>query len=257
MSNLFLPPAHDVPAATVPSFSLAAQFDTLPAAWHALLAPFIASPIYPQLCRFVDGEYLAGKTIYPTDVFRALRLTSPERVEIVILGQDPYHGSDHGIPQAHGLAFSVPPTVKPPPSLRNIFKEITAEFGYAAPRHGCLDSWAQQGVLLLNTVLTVERGAPASHAKHGWEQCTDILIRELARQRAGRIFILWGAYAQAKRALFDHATHYVLEAPHPSPLSAHRGFLGCRHFILANEYLIAHNRAPIDWCLPAEAATLA
>jgi len=167
------------------------------------------------------------------DVFRALRLTSPDDVKVVILGQDPYHGDDRGTPQAHGLAFSVPPAVRTPPSLRNIFKEIAANFGHDTPRHGCLDTWARQGVLLLNTVLTVERGAAASHAKRGWEQCTDTLIRELANRHRGLVFMLWGAHAQAKRALFDASAHCVLEAPHPSPLSAHRGFLGCRHFALA------------------------
>ncbi|WP_179403158.1 uracil-DNA glycosylase [Burkholderia guangdongensis] len=236
---------------------LAAQFDALPPDWHALLAPFIASDTYAPLCRFVDGERAAGKTVYPADVFRALRLTHPDDVKIVILGQDPYHGDDRGTPQAHGLAFSVPPSVKPPPSLRNIFKEIAANFGHDAPHHGCLDTWARQGVLLLNTVLTVERGAAASHAKRGWEQCTDTLIRELARRHRGLVFMLWGAHAQAKRALFDPAEHCVLEAPHPSPLSAHRGFLGCRHFALANDYLAGQGRAPIDWRLPDEAATLA
>lgn len=246
------------PAATPGDIQhLAAQFDALPDTWRAVLAPFVASDAYGPLCRFVDSERAAGKTVYPTDVFRALRLTSPDDVKVVILGQDPYHGDDRGTPQAHGLAFSVPPAVKPPPSLRNIFKEIAANFGHDTPRHGCLDSWARQGVLLLNTVLTVERGAAASHAKRGWEQCTDTLIHELANRHRGLVFMLWGAHAQAKRALFDANAHCVLEAPHPSPLSAHRGFLGCRHFALANDYLAAHDRAPIDWRLPDEAETFA
>ncbi|OMG72199.1 uracil-DNA glycosylase [Burkholderia ubonensis] len=246
------------PAATPGDIQhLAAQFDALPDTWRAVLAPFVASDAYGPLCRFVDSERAAGKTVYPTDVFRALRLTSPDDVKVVILGQDPYHGDDRGTPQAHGLAFSVPPAVKPPPSLRNIFKEIAANFGHDTPRHGCLDSWARQGVLLLNTVLTVERGAAASHAKRGWEQCTDTLIHELANRHRGLVFMLWGAHAQAKRALFDANAHCVLEAPHPSPLSAHRGFLGCRHFALANDYLTAHDRAPIDWRLPDEAETFA
>ncbi|KVD05061.1 uracil-DNA glycosylase [Burkholderia ubonensis] len=250
--------APAAPAATPGDIQhLAAQFDALPAAWREVLAPFVASDAYGPLCRFVDSERAAGKTVYPTDVFRALRLTSPDDVKVVILGQDPYHGDDRGTPQAHGLAFSVPPAVKPPPSLRNIFKEIAANFGHDTPRHGCLDSWARQGVLLLNTVLTVERGAAASHAKRGWEQCTDTLIHELANRHRGLVFMLWGAHAQAKRALFDANAHCVLEAPHPSPLSAHRGFLGCRHFALANDYLAAHDRAPIDWRLPDEAETFA
>ncbi|RQS72343.1 uracil-DNA glycosylase [Burkholderia sp. Bp8963] len=260
-------PARATPAAPAPPATtsrapdsvlhLAAQFDALPRAWRDVLKPFTDSDAYAPLCRFVDDERTAGKTVYPTDVFRALRLTSPDDVKVVILGQDPYHGDDRGTPQAHGLAFSVPPAVKPPPSLRNIFKEIAANFGHDTPRHGCLDTWARQGVLLLNTVLTVERGAAASHAKRGWEQCTDTLIHELANRHRGLVFMLWGAHAQAKRALFDANAHCVLEAPHPSPLSAHRGFLGCRHFTLANDYLVAHGRDAIDWRLPDEAETLA
>ncbi|MCC8396401.1 uracil-DNA glycosylase [Paraburkholderia sp. MMS20-SJTR3] len=237
--------------------TLEAQFAALPAAWRTHLKPFIDSDAYAPLCSFVDGERAAGKTIYPTDVFRALRLTSPDEVKVVILGQDPYHGEDRGTPQAHGLAFSVAPHVRPPPSLRNIFKEIAASLGHQAPPHGCLDSWARQGVLLLNTVLTVERDAAASHAKRGWEKCTDTLIHELATRHDGLVFMLWGAHAQAKRALLGGKSHCVLEAPHPSPLSAHRGFLGCGHFAKANDYLQQHGRAPIDWRLPDEAQMLA
>jgi uracil-DNA glycosylase len=250
------------PASAPPT--LDAQFDALPPAWRAHLKPFIDSDAYASLCRFVDGERAAGKTVYPADVFRALRLTSPDDVKVVILGQDPYHGEDRGTPQAHGLAFSVPPAVRPPPSLRNIFKEIAASLGYTSPAHGCLDAWAKQGVLLLNTVLTVERNQAASHAKRGWEKCTDTLIHELAIRHEGLVFMLWGSHAQAKRGLLDgqadrahRVPHYVLEAPHPSPLSAHRGFLGCGHFALANEYLEAHGRKPIDWRLPDEAQVLA
>ncbi|AOJ36854.1 uracil-DNA glycosylase [Burkholderia lata] len=250
-----VPAAPQPVAADVPH--LAAQFDALPSVWRDVLKPFTDSDAYAPLCRFVDDERAAGKTVYPTDVFRALRLTSPDDVKVVILGQDPYHGDDRGTPQAHGLAFSVPPAVRTPPSLRNIFKEIAANFGHDTPRHGCLDTWARQGVLLLNTVLTVERGAAASHAKRGWEQCTDTLIRELAGRHQGLVFMLWGAHAQAKRALFDASAHRVLEAPHPSPLSAHRGFLGCRHFALANDYLVEAGREPIDWRLPEVAETLA
>lgn len=235
---------------------LETQFDALPAAWRDTLAPFIASDAYAPLCRFVDEERAAGKTVYPADVFRALRLTSPDEVKVVILGQDPYHGEDRGTPQAHGLAFSVPPGVRPPPSLRNMFKEIAASLGIEAPAHGCLDAWARQGVLLLNTVLTVERANAASHAKRGWERCTDTLIRELATRHEHLVFMLWGAHAQNKRTLLAGA-HCVLEAPHPSPLSAHRGFLGCGHFVQANDYLQAHGRTPIDWRLPEEGVVLA
>ncbi len=251
-------PAAAAPAAGTPAGApLAEQFEALPAAWRALLEPFMQTRAYTDLCRFVDSERAAGKTLYPADVFRALRLTDPDSVKVVILGQYPYHGDDRGTPQAHGLAFSVPPGVKPPPSLRNIFKEISGSLGFAAPAHGCLDSWASQGVLLLNTVLTVERGAAASHAKRGWEACTDLLIGALARRRHGLVVMLWGAHAQAKRALLEADAHCVLEAPHPSPLSAHRGFLGCGHFVRANEYLTEHGRGAIDWRLPETGQTLA
>jgi len=244
-------------SATATPLTLEAQFAALPAAWRAHLKPFIESDAYAPLCRFVDGERAAGKTVYPADVFRALRLTSPDKVKVVILGQDPYHGEDRGTPQAHGLAFSVAPNVRTPPSLRNIFKEIAASLGHEPPPHGCLDTWAKQGVLLLNTVLTVERNSAASHAKRGWEKCTDTLIHELAMRHDCLVFMLWGAHAQAKRALLGGKSHYVLEAPHPSPLSAHRGFLGCGHFAKANEYLVEHGRTPIDWRLPDEAQMLA
>ena len=229
---------------------LESQFHALPPAWREHLRSFIEGGAYSPLCTFVDSQIAAGKTVYPSEVFRALRLTSPDDVKVVIVGQDPYHGDDKGHPQAHGLAFSVPSPVRPPPSLRNIFKEIAAEFGHTMPAHGCLDAWARQGVLLLNTVLTVEQGKAASHAKRGWEACTDTLIRELAHRHEHLVFMLWGAHAQAKRALLDARPHCVLEAPHPSPLSAHRGFLGCQHFLLANDYLARNGREPIDWRLP-------
>jgi uracil-DNA glycosylase len=246
------PAQVQAPLPVAPPLPLRQQFEALPAAWRVHLDPFIASSSYDRLCEFVDGERASGKTIYPDDVFRALRLTSPDQVKVVILGQDPYHGDDRGMPQAHGLAFSVPPAVRPPPSLRNIFKEIAANFGYGTPTHGCLDAWAEQGVLLLNAVLTVERDTAASHAKRGWEQCTDTLIAQLAARHDGLIFMLWGAQAQAKRALLGGKAHGVLEAPHPSPLSAHRGFLGCRHFALANEHLARLGKTPIDWRLPSQ-----
>lgn len=235
--------------------SLESQFDALPADWRTHLKGFIDSPDYAALCGFVDAERASGKTVYPADVFRALRLTRPANVKVVILGQDPYHGEDRGLPQAHGLAFSVPSPVRPPPSLRNIFKEINASLGIAPPAHGCLDAWAEQGVLLLNTSLTVERDKAGSHAKRGWERCTDTLIHEMAMRHAHLVFMLWGAHAQAKRGLIASAVaagnaHCVLESPHPSPLSAHRGFLGCGHFVAANQYLDAQGRSPIDWRLP-------
>ncbi|SDV50435.1 uracil-DNA glycosylase [Chitinasiproducens palmae] len=227
---------------------LADAFAGLSGTWRDCLADFIGGPRYAALCAFVDGERAAGRVVYPEDVFRALELTECEAVKVVILGQDPYHGDDRGTPQAHGLAFSVPPGVRPPPSLRNIFKELQAEFGMTPPNSGCLDGWARQGVLLLNTVLTVEQGRAASHAKHGWEDCTDRLIRQLGQRAQPTVFMLWGAHAQAKRALLaEMPQHLVLEAPHPSPLAAHRGFFGCGHFAEANRFLSANGATPIDW----------
>jgi len=243
--------APDTAQPTMSPAALAHQFTELPPDWHAVLTPFTASPICASLCDFVDGERAAGKTIYPAEVFRSLHLTRAQDVKVVILGQDPYHGDDHGRPQAHGLAFSVPPGVRPPPSLKNIFKEQAASLDLPIPSHGCLDAWARQGVLLLNTVLTVEAGLAASHAKRGWEPCTDTLLAELANRYDGLVFMLWGAHAQAKRALLNPQRHTILEAPHPSPLSAHRGFLGCGHFVKANAALVAAGRTPIDWGLPA------
>ncbi|MGL4541344.1 MAG: uracil-DNA glycosylase, partial [Polymorphobacter sp.] len=164
-----------------------------------------------------------------------------------ILGQDPYHGEG----QAHGLCFSVPPGVRPPPSLGNIYKELEADLGLPRPRHGNLESWAQQGVLLLNSVLTVEMGQAASHQRRGWERFTDAVIARVNAQAAPVVFLLWGAYAQRKAAFVDTTRHLVLNAAHPSPLSAHNGFLGCRHFSQANAFLLAHGRTPVDWALPA------
>lgn len=230
------------------------QLAALPPSWRALLEPCLGTPGWRTLCEFVDGERAAGKPIFPHDVFHALHLTPPEAVKVVILGQDPYHGTGTvdgvDVPQAHGLAFSVPDGVRVPPSLRNIFKEIAAEYGDAGIARpsvsGNLEGWAKQGVLLLNTVLTVEQGQAASHARRGWEAVTDCLIRQLAAMRPHLVFMLWGSHAQAKRALLQ-GEHCVLEAPHPSPLSAHRGFLGCGHFRKANDWLEAHGQAAIDW----------
>ncbi|CAM2149832.1 Uracil-DNA glycosylase [Pararobbsia alpina] len=246
--TLSAPPARDSYAA--PAASLEAQFASLSPAWKACVAPFVDSPAFAKLCAFVDSERAAGKTIYPDTVFHALELVDPDDVKVVILGQDPYHGEDKGIPQAHGLAFSVRPGVRPPPSLRNIFKEIASSLGHPIPTHGTLEYWARQGVLLLNTVLTVERANAASHAKKGWEGFTDTLIAELSERHSGLVFMLWGSHAQAKRSLLHGRDHVILEAPHPSPLSAHRGFLGCQHFVRANEALEARGLKPIDWRLP-------
>lgn len=254
-ADLFAPDTPDTVLAETPASKvdgLQAQVDALPAAWRKLLEPCVGNPEWAALCAFVDGERAAGKPVFPHAVFHALHLTPPDAVQVVILGQDPYHGTGvvggREIPQAHGLAFSVPDGVKVPPSLRNIFKEIGAEYDAPPVRtSGNLEAWARQGVLLLNTVLTVEQGQAASHARRGWEAVTDCLIHALAMARPNLVFLLWGSHAQAKRSLLEGETHCVLEAPHPSPLSAHRGFLGCGHFRSANAWLEQHGRAGIDW----------
>ena len=201
------------------------------------------------LADFLRAEKRAGKVIYPPgpQIFAALDSTPFDAVKVVILGQDPYHGPG----QAHGLCFSVRAGVPAPPSLDNIFKEIQRDLGIARPDHGCLLPWAQQGVLLLNSVLTVERGLAGSHAGKGWEGFTDACIDALNRERENLVFLLWGSYAQAKGKLIDRQRHLVLKAPHPSPLSAHRGFIGCGHFSRANEYLRDRGGRPVDWRLPA------
>lgn len=216
--------------------------------WLRMVGDQFEQPYMIELKAFLQAERRAGKEIYPpaSRWFNALDSTPFERVKVVILGQDPYHGPG----QAHGLCFSVLPGVPKPPSLVNIFKELSSDLGIAPSAHGCLQHWAEQGVLLLNSVLTVERGLAASHQGRGWERFTDACIDHLNRDRDGLVFLLWGSYAQRKGALIDRRRHCVLEAPHPSPLSAHRGFLGCRHFSKTNDYLAAQSRAPIDWALP-------
>ncbi len=217
--------------------------------WLAQLEPEFRKPYMQDLKRFLLARRQNGKIIYPPgrQYFSALDHTPIDRVKVVILGQDPYHGPG----QAHGLCFSVPPGVKPPPSLINIFREIEADLGIIMPPHGCLDYWADQGVLLLNSVLTVERGDAASHQGKGWEQFTDRVIHVVNDCCESIVFMLWGAYAQRKGAFIDRQRHLVLEAPHPSPLSAHRGFLGCNHFSRANAWLVEHGKPAIDWSLPA------
>ena len=203
---------------------------------------------YMQSLRgFLAAQEKAGKKIFPKgdEFFNAFAHTPLERVKVVIVGQDPYHGEG----QAHGLCFSVRPGVRPPPSLKNIFKEIHSDLGIAIPNYGDLTAWADQGVLLMNSVLSVESGKAASHRGKGWEQFTDRVIEVINRQRQGVVFMLWGSYAQNKGAIIDSARHCVLQAPHPSPLSAHRGFLGCGHFSAANAYLQARGEIPIDWSL--------
>jgi len=221
--------------------------------WSELLYEERQRPYFKELLAFLESERAAGKTIYPksSDVFNALEYTAFERVEVVILGQDPYHGPN----QAHGLAFSVRRPVPPPPSLRNIITELQRDLNLwndlpqRRPEHGCLESWAAQGVLLLNSVFTVESGKPGSHAGNGWERFTDFIIQQLNMKQSGLVFLLWGAYAQKKAAFVDRTKHLVLEAPHPSPLSAYRGFIGCSHFSKANTYLQAHGKRAIDWRL--------
>jgi len=196
---------------------------------------------------FIKNEVAAGKKIYPksADIFNAFKYTPFENVKVVILGQDPYHG----FKQAHGLCFSVQEGTPPPPSLKNIFQEINKDLNLPIPKHGNLENWAQQGVLLLNTVLTVEAGKPQSHANKGWEIFTDKVINILNEEKTGLIFLLWGAPAQRKGQLIDKTRHHVLMAPHPSPLSAHRGFMGCKHFSKVNELLRTMNKSEIDWSL--------
>lgn len=216
--------------------------------WRARVGDYLERPEMRRLSEFLRAELRAGKAIYPPPkrIFAALDTTPFGRVKVVILGQDPYHGPG----QAHGLCFSVPPGVPVPPSLVNIFAEIERDLGIARPDHGCLLPWAEQGVLLLNATLTVERGLAGSHQGKGWEGFTDAVIDALNRDRDGLVFLLWGSYAQAKGRLIDTRKHLVLRAPHPSPLSAHRGFLGCAHFSRANTWLSEHGQAPIDWRLP-------
>ncbi|TAL88022.1 MAG: uracil-DNA glycosylase [Rhodanobacter sp.] len=217
--------------------------------WKARIGDYLQRPEMRALSNFLRAEKQAGKKIYPpgAEIFAAFAHTPFDAVRVVILGQDPYHGTG----QAHGLCFSVRPGVRVPPSLDNIFKEIRRDLGIARPGHGCLTAWAERGVLLLNSVLTVEEGRAGAHANRGWEGFTDAAIEALNRERESLVFLLWGSYAQRKGALIDGNRHCVLRSVHPSPLSAHRGFLGCGHFSAANRYLEAHGQAPVDWSLPA------
>lgn len=219
----------------------------LESSWKQRLAPEFSEPYMLQLRQFLVQEKAAGHTLYPPGglIFNALNSTPFDAVRVVIIGQDPYHGPG----QAHGLCFSVRPGVDVPPSLRNIYRELSDDLGIETPRGGCLQPWAAQGVLLLNAVLTVRAGAAASHQGRGWEQFTDRIITLLNEQREGLVFLLWGSYAQRKGQIIDRQRHLVLQAPHPSPLSAHRGFFGCRHFSRSNEYLQHKGAAPIDWRL--------
>ena len=217
--------------------------------WKDVLNGEREKSYFKELLGFVEEQRGLGKKIYPAnnEVFSSLQITPFSKVKVVILGQDPYHGPG----QAHGLAFSVKPGVQLPPSLQNIYKELNSDLNIPIPKTGYLQSWAEQGVLLLNAVLTVEDSRAGAHANKGWETFTDKVISELAAHREQLVFMLWGSYAQKKAESVNFEKHLVLKAPHPSPLSAHRGFLGCKHFSKANDYLIKQGIDPIDWRIEA------
>ncbi|KGO98415.1 uracil-DNA glycosylase [Novilysobacter defluvii] len=219
--------------------------------WKERVGGWLERPEMRALSAHLRERKRARVEVYPPggDIFAAFAATPFDRVRVVVLGQDPYHGPG----QAHGLCFSVRPGVPVPPSLVNIYKELQADLGIPPVPHGCLLPWARQGVLLLNAVLTVEAGRPGAHQGLGWEGFTDHVVDVLAREREDLVFLLWGSYAQKKGAVIDRTRHCVLRAPHPSPLSAHRGFLGCGHFSKANRYLASRGKAPVDWALPASA----
>ena len=212
--------------------------------WKRELSPEFDKDYFVKLTDFVRGEYLSGKQIYPAarNIFNAFNLCPIDKVRVVIIGQDPYHEPG----QAMGLCFSVPDGITLPPSLVNIYTEIKNDLGRPSTTHGDLTHWAEQGVLLLNSTLTVQAHLAASHAGHGWEQFTDAVIAAMA-QRKNIVYMLWGSYAQKKAALVDESQNLILKSVHPSPLSAYRGFFGCKHFSRANEYLVAHGHQPIDW----------
>lgn len=213
--------------------------------WKAVLAPEFEKEYFKNLTDFVRGEYLAGKSVYPApaNIFAAFDMCPFDQLRVVIIGQDPYHEPG----QAHGLCFSVPDGIRVPPSLVNIYKEIENDLGRRSVTNGDLTRWAGQGVLLLNSTLTVRAHAAASHAGKGWEQFTDAVIRALADNRKNIVYMLWGSYAQRKAEFVNADDNLILKSVHPSPLSAHRGFFGNHHFSRANEYLVAHNKTPIEW----------
>jgi uracil-DNA glycosylase len=217
--------------------------------WERVLGQEFAKPYYLELRSFLKEQY-ASQQVYPdkAHLFNALHFTPYSAVKVVIIGQDPYHGAG----QAHGLCFSVQPGIAIPPSLQNIFKELQNDIGCPPPRHGCLESWARQGVLLLNAVLSVREGEPNSHRGKGWENFTDRIIQALNERSEPVAFILWGSHAQAKGSAIDAAKHLILRSPHPSPLSAHRGFFGSRPFSHVNEWLRQLGQAEIDWKIPEE-----
>jgi len=242
-------PQVEVPASTAQAaVSMGEDKVRLEPSWKARLLPEFSQAYMRDLREFLKKEIQAKKVIYPRGVeyFAALDHTPFDKVKVVILGQDPYHG----VNQAHGLCFSVRPRVEIPPSLQNIFIELKNDLGIEPPDHGHLVHWAEQGVLLLNATLTVEAGRAGSHQDKGWEKFTDVIVDALNREREGLVFVLWGSTAQKKGAFIDTRKHLVLRGPHPSPLSAHRGFFGSRHFSKINDYLKAQGKAPIDWRLP-------
>lgn len=214
--------------------------------WKQVLAEQFEQPYFGELRQFLQQEKAQKKTIYPPSslIFNAFNSTPFDKVRVVILGQDPYHGDG----QAHGLCFSVPNEIKKlPPSLKNIYKELQNDVGFKIPSHGNLQKWTTQGVLLLNAILTVEANQPASHQKRGWEELTNAVIKKLSEQREGLIFVLWGNFAQQKATLIETPKHIILKAPHPSPFSAHSGFLGCKHFSQINDILRSKGETQIDW----------
>ncbi|MGN6267388.1 MAG: uracil-DNA glycosylase [Ginsengibacter sp.] len=215
--------------------------------WKKVLKEEFEKPYFQHIITFLKAEKATGKIIYPPGplIFNAFKQTPFNKLKVVLLGQDPYHNKG----QAHGLSFSVPDGVPKPPSLVNIFKELHSDLGIEIPESGNLEKWAKQGVLLLNASLTVRKNEPGSHAKIGWLQFTDSVIRKISDEKQGIVFLLWGKFAQEKQAIIDETKHYVLKAAHPSPYSANNGFFGCRHFSLTNELLMKQHKSPIDWKL--------
>ena len=215
--------------------------------WKKVLKEEFEKPYFQHIITFLKAEKATGKIIYPPGplIFNAFKQTPFEKLKVVLLGQDPYHNKG----QAHGLSFSVPDGVPKPPSLVNIFKELHSDLGIKIPESGNLEKWAKQGVLLLNASLTVRKNEPGSHAKIGWLQFTDSVIKKISDEKQGIVFLLWGKFAQEKQAIIDETKHYVLKAAHPSPYSANNGFFGCRHFSLTNELLMKQHKSPIDWKL--------
>lgn len=213
--------------------------------WNFLFQDNFMTEKIEVIKSFILNEKDKGKVIYPPEhlIFNAFILTSFLNLKVIILGQDPYHGEG----QAHGLSFSVPKGIKVPPSLKNIYKELQSDTSFEIPKHGNLENWAKQGVLLLNAILTVNASEPASHKKSGWESFTDAVIQKISENSEHKVFLLWGKFAQEKAQFIDGSKHLILKAAHPSPFSAHNGFLGCKHFSKTNDYLMKHQKTPINW----------